>query len=218
MVKPRFVVSDICSASPSDLLSLFLAHVSILRFLSFSSLLSSPLSPSTSPLPPVAFLVNLSFPLLSFHSLGPSPSVPQYRPTSTYTAYSNEPRIVRCISGTNWILKIKKKRPRKAPASRTYRNRRSRFTGPPAPLVLFFLRARSDPSLAARVLFVSVNARFVIVSLVSLASRSRFDEARLVPVSRRHHENREGAAPREAQQAERRRSRIVSRVSFLSVY
>lgn len=27
---------------------------------------------------------------------------------STYTAYSNEPRIVRCISGPNWILKIKK--------------------------------------------------------------------------------------------------------------
>lgn len=114
----------------------------------FLSLLSA--SPPFLFLPSSSRRLNLSFPLLSFHSLVPSPSVPRYRPTSTYTAYSNEPRIVRCISGTNWILKIKKRRPKKAP----------RLADPPKPAValhvsasaslVLFRRARSDPSLAAR--------------------------------------------------------------------
>lgn len=89
-------------------------------------------------------------------ALGPSFSVPGYRSTSTYTAYSNEPRIVRCISrGTNWILKIKKREARggKAPASRrdsTETSERPRFTGLPA--LVAFLRVRSDPSSLARLL------------------------------------------------------------------
>lgn len=99
-------------------------------------------------------------------ALGPSFSVPGYRSTSTYTTYSNEPRIVRCISrGTNWILKIKKREARGGEAPHrggTHRNERTAALHESARSCCF--SARPLRSVLARASSSSLNARFVIVS------------------------------------------------------
>jgi len=111
---------------------------------------------------------------------------PAYRPTSTYTAYSNEPRIVRCISrGTNWILKIKKRWSR-GEGRPTETSERPRFTGLRGLLFLFCAPAPIRPRSRA-LSSLSVNARLVIVSAHARISSLVLV---LVPVPRR-------GAPRE---------------------
>lgn len=69
-----------------------------------------PLSPPPSSLP-IILLASSCLPFTWTFAYGVSLRYQFVRSTSTYMAYSNEQRIVRCISRlTNWILKIKKRR------------------------------------------------------------------------------------------------------------
>lgn len=172
----------------------------------------SPSAPSP-PLPPA------NLPCVHFHPRSSSPASPSppasrhssflppartfaiglwYQPASTYTAYSNEPEDCPMYLGRlTGFSKLK---------------RGARVADPPKPtdprthdrglwtlLFLFCVLTPIHPR--SRVFFIFVNARFVIVS--ARARISSFGPAsvpaRLTLVSRRLHENREGAARWKAQ-------------------
>lgn len=112
---------------------------------------SSPASLSL-PSPPPASRHSSFLPPARTFAIGP-----WYRPTSTYTAYSNEPGGLSDVSRqTNWILKIKKRRdggPRVVdPPKRTDPRTNDRALHEPLDALVSFLCAHSDPSSLARLL------------------------------------------------------------------
>lgn len=176
-VKSRFVVSDIRSLPPAPLPTP--VNLPCVHF--------HPRSSSPASLSPLPLLVTLPFLPPARTRDGRTFAIgPWYRPTSTYTAYSNEPEDCSMYLGRLTGFSKLKRGDRGARASRTHRNSRIHGWNDHGLWMLLFLFCALTPIHPhSRVffLFVFVNARFVIVSARARISSSSVPLRRLTSFS-----------------------------------